>query len=97
MGTIGKYVYKYAIEINGDFMKGMVYTNTREEAYERLPIEMQIGLEKLNKAYPWDKHYIITEKRNLLGIDGLVDTYPACADYYYPWISYKVRKVRVPV
>ena len=97
MKNQGKYIYKYAIIISGDFMSGKVYFNTKEEAYERLPVEMQIGLEKLDKAYPWDRHYIISERRNLRGVDGIVDTYQGCADLYYPWISYKVRKVRVPV
>lgn len=92
----GKYVYKYAIIIEGLFMSGKVYTNTREEAYARLPYEMMIGMEKLNKAYPWEEHYFVDQK-NLIGADGMVDTYQACADYDYPWISYKIRKVRVPV
>lgn len=93
------YKMMYAIIIGGNFMKGRIYTKTREEAFSRLESEVQIGYEKLKAAekYTFNSVYSTMDKRYLRGIDGYVGEYLACADDYEKYITYKVSKVRVPV
>lgn len=96
----GKYKMVWAILIDGNFMQGRVYTKTKEEAYSKLKEEVLNGFQKLKKeeeCRSYNKVYWTMDKEDLIGIDGLVGERLAWADDYESYITYKVRKVRVPV
>ena len=94
----GKYKMMWAIIIDGNFMKGKVYTKTKEEAYSKLKSEVLNGYEKLKAdQYSFNKVYWTMDKEDLIGIDACVGEHLACADDYERFITYKISKVRVPV
>ena len=92
-----KFTYLWAIIIDGNFMKGKVYYNTKDEAYANLESEVKNGYYKLEKAKPWEQCYYTTDEKYLRGIDGYVGMYLRCADDYEDFITYKVSRVRVPI
>lgn len=92
-----KYVYMWAIIIDGNFITGKIYYKTFEEAVSNLEFEAMEGFKKLEKEYPYYEHYCELNPANLTRCHACVGTYLRDADEYEKFITYKVSKVRVPV
>ena len=91
---MANYKVKWCIVIQGDYMNGIIFCESREEALNKLDKEVEEGLRKITEDYPWYDYHVLDSfkfTRHVYANDG-VDNEPIP-----PYISYGVCKKRLPV